>query len=108
MIDFYIKKGDILPVLHLTLKDANGDALDLTGATVQFNYRLRFPQGDVTTRDADIYDASNGVIEYYWEANDTATPGLYSGEFVVLFDGTEEMTLPAGGQFLFEIIGDIS
>ncbi len=108
MIDFYLKKGDSLPVLRLSLEDSNGDVVDLTDATVAFNYRLRYPEGTVINRSADIYDITGGVVEYYWLSGDVATPGIYNGEFVVTYDGVQEMTFPVKGPFVFEILEDIS
>lgn len=108
MIDFYLKKGDLVPVLSLTLQDADGEVVDLTGAIVQFNYQLRNPEGSVINRYPIIYDAENGIIEYYWEAADTSTIGIYNGEFVVTFDDNTQMTFPARGPFVFEILDDVS
>ena len=108
MIDFYIKKGDLLPALRLTLQDENGGAIDLTDATVQFNYRPRNPVGSVINRDAVIYDEDRGIVEYYWSPEDVATPGIFDSEFVVTFDDSSEMTLPVRGAFVFEILEDIS
>lgn len=108
MIDFYIKRGDMLPALRVTLQDADGEVIDLTDASVEFNYQLRNPEGAVVSRTAVVYDAENGIIEYYWVADDTSTVGIYNAEFVVTFDDDSEMTFPARGPFVFEILDDIS
>ena len=108
MIDFYIKKGDSLPALRLVLQDSAGTVIDLTVATVAFNYQLRYPVGAVTNRTATVYDEDNGIVEYYWATEDVATPGIYNGEFIVTFDDGSEMTFPVRGPFVFEILEDIS
>lgn len=108
MIDFYLKKGDLVPILSVALQDADGEVVDLTDASIRFNYQLRYPEGDIVSRTPVIYDADNGIVEYYWEAADTATPGVYNGEFVVTFSDSTEMTFPSRGPFVFEILDDIS
>ena len=96
---FYIKQGDTAPALRATLKDPNGTAVDITGATVKFT--LRSPAGVVVVNEAavTIVTADAGIVEYAWQTGDTANVGYNSGEFEVTYsDGTIE-TFPNFGNF---------
>jgi hypothetical protein len=107
MSDFYLKKGDLLPILSVEVKDYSGSVIDLSGCTVAFNYRLRSGE-DITTRVAVVEDAAAGVVQYEWESDDTATEGVYVGEFVVTFSSGKQLTFPQDTTLVYEIVSDIS
>jgi uncharacterized protein YfaS (alpha-2-macroglobulin family) len=94
---FPLKVGDSAPVLQATLSDSDGNAVDLTGADVQF--RLLEPRDGATKIDspATIHDASNGIVRYQWASGDTDEAGRYRAEFEVTYaDGSVE-TFPNDG-----------
>lgn len=92
--DFHIKKGDLRPTLRITVKDGNGDAINLTGATVTFRMRAKTAAAGVykVNAAATLVDAVNGVVEYIWAGSDTDTAGLYYAEFRVVLLGNQQTT----------------
>lgn len=107
MIDFYIKQGDLLPVLRAQLTDLNGTSVNISGAAIDFNYKLKSPTGVFVQRAAVIEDAANGIVQYPWVSGDTSSLGLYIGEFVVTFSDSKQTSFPQGNQIVFEVVEDI-
>lgn len=63
-------------------QDYNGAPIDLTGYTVQFNWRELFdaaPQSAAGT----LVNAALGEVGYLWTGGEFAYPGHYSGQFWV-------------------------
>lgn len=108
MSTFYIKQNDTTPSIRATLENGNGDAVDLTGATVRFHMR-EIGQTTVTTdASAVLVTANQGVVQYNWVADDTDAIGSFQGEFEVTYgDGTIE-TFPNNGYIRVEITDDIT
>jgi len=105
---FYIKQNDTSPALLATLQDADGIAVNITGAAIRFHMR----QIGSTAVDVDaaavIVTALDGLVRYDWQAADTATIGSYQAEIEVTYaDGTIE-TFPNDGYIRVEIIKDIA
>lgn len=109
--DVTIKAGDLLYVRR-TLRDGNGDPVNLTDTDVLFSMALlRGPRTAVLEGAATIVDAEGGVVEYQSEA----TAGLavdqygvrgnvgYQAEFIVTYSGGEEQTFPGGADLLIEV-----
>lgn len=99
MADLSIRQGDTAPALTWPLTDSNGDPLDLTGATtVTFVMRtLTAASAAVNAACTIVGNPTQGLVTYQWQAGDTATAGLFMGEFhVTQTDGTH-ITSPAGG-----------
>lgn len=88
MATFYIKRGDTGPALRYDLLPST---VDLTGASVVFNMR-----GAVDRAPVRIVTASPPVVEYEWQAGDTATTGLRPAEFEVTYPGGLVETFPTG------------
>lgn len=112
MPSFWLKQGDTGPVLRKQMLDADGAAVDLTGATdVEFHMR---PEGGTTATvnaaaDPDPDQGANtGYIEYQWVEADTATAGTFEAEFqATLADGTT-ITWPNRGYMLIVVEGQIA
>lgn len=85
--DFVIKDGATEPALVATLRDDDGNAVDLTGASVDF----RMKQASADTRQVDascvVTDADQGEVTYEWSDTDTDTVGHYNAEFAVDYSG---------------------
>ena len=107
MIDFYLKKGDVLPVIRMELQDSNSNAVNLSGAAVAFNYKLR-TSGTIINRSSSVESDISGICQYTWVTGDTQVPGVYMGEFVVSFSNGKQMTFPPGNPIIFEVVDDIS
>lgn len=95
MEEFFIKKGNRLPTITATLKDAAGAAVDLsTASSVEFIYR-RFNSGTSVVRTASIEaPATDGKVSYAWVAEDTAEAGSMQAEWRVLWSGGKKATFP--------------
>lgn len=68
--------------LEFTLQDANGDAFDITGATLKFQFK---EEGSSTTssKSMTIQDGSNGVCRYTIQSGDFDNVGRYDAEIQV-------------------------
>jgi hypothetical protein len=87
---FDIKRGDTSPALSRVLRDGNGAAINLVGATVVFSMWLRGAPATINKAAATVGPA-NGQVVYAWQVGDTAQAGAYFGEFKVTYaDGTIE------------------
>ena len=104
---FTIKKGDTSPFLTATLKDANGTAVDLTGATVVFNMADLDDNLVVTDGSCTIVDEDAGRIRYNWVSSDAANEGVFRGEFTVTFASGAIETFPNSTYFRIKILDDL-
>lgn len=91
--DFVIKKGNLLPVVEATLKDAKDNPVDLTGMTVKFVMRLvgaTLPKIN-TAATVDLDQVNNkGKVSYDWAGTDTDTAGIYEAEWEVTIGGKKQ------------------
>lgn len=90
---FYIKQGNLLPILDATLYDGVG-VVDLTSAGV--NFVMKDPAtGTVKVNAAcTIVSATGGHVQYVWAGTDTNTALVYQGEFQVTFASGKIETFP--------------
>jgi len=89
---FYHKVGNLSPSISATLKDADGNAINFTGA-LGVTFSMWDSSGSVIIdgKTASFVDASAGQVEYQWDAEDVGTPGTYTAAFKVTYsDGTTE------------------
>ena len=94
MADFFIKQNDTTPILQATLKDADGNAVDLTGATVRFHMADAAFNSKVDAAGT-VHDAPNGVVRYEWQADDTDTAGEFIAEWEVTYADNEVESFPS-------------
>ena len=105
---FYIKQNDTSPNLRAILKDGDEVAINLTDATINFHMRTVGGETAVVDAAASIVSAENGILQYLWDAADTATVGSYQAEFEVTFAGGKIETFPHNGYIRVEITDDIT
>ena len=105
---FYIKENDTSPVLEVTLQDSDGDAVDVTGATVRFHMRAIGSTTAKVNAAATIVTAASGVVRYTWQTGDTDTIGEFEGEFQVTFGGGAVQSFPNDGWLRISILDDIA
>lgn len=105
--DFYIKTGDTTSSIAAILTDDDGDAVDISGATVRFHMA---PISGATTPviNASANNDQSGVtnighVHYAWSAGQTATAGLYLAEWEVVYSSGATQTFPNAGYFLVQI-----
>lgn len=105
--DFYIVEGDTKPDLVKQLLDADGEAIDVTGATVRFSMSRN---GTVVVDNASctVDVAGEGRVRYEWETADTASPGACVGEFEVTYAGGGIQTVPNPRKLDIEITEQIA
>lgn len=87
-------QGGRRPSQVIVWADADGDAVDLTGATI--TAVLRHRTGAQTSRASDgafvVMDAAAGRFRWDYGAQDVATPGRYEVQFSAAF-GTDPTPL---------------
>ena len=105
---FYIKQNDTSPSMLATLQDANGNAIDLTSASVRFHMRAVGGNQVVVDEAATLVTAASGIVRYDWSAADTDTIGSYQAEFEVTYADASIETFPNDGYIRVEIIDDIT
>lgn len=107
--DFYIKQDNTSPALEAQLKDNDGNAVDLTGASVRFQMKKVGDDSPSVDASAKITDASNGIVAYDWSIGDTDTTGSYIAEFDVDYSGgtgdnfTSDETFPNNDYLMIRI-----
>lgn len=105
---FYIKQNDTSPAIQATLKDVDGVAVNLAGATVRFHMRK---QGATTAKvdaAAVIVDDAEGIVRYNWTAADTNTVGTYQAEFEVTYTDNTVETFPNAAYLKVKVVDDIA
>jgi hypothetical protein len=105
---FYIKQNDTSPKMLATLQNANGDAIDLTGASVRFHMRAVGSTSTVVDAAATIVTAASGIVRYSWTSANTATVGSYQAEFQVTYADATIETFPNDSYISVEIVDDIA
>lgn len=104
---FYIKQNDTAPALDAILARQNGEAVNLTGASVKFMMRLGVASPKVNT-SATIVNAASGLVRYSFTAANTDTAGVYDAEFEVTYADATVETFPNDGYFKVTVVDDIA
>jgi hypothetical protein len=118
MAVFSIKARDTRPILEVALKNPDGSAHDLTGATT-FTLYIRKDDGTVLTR-AMVKEGLDtaGILRYTWLTSDWDTGNLPipSSPWEVIecpmeyevVAGSSRMTFPNDGYDKLHILGDLT
>lgn len=95
----YLKTGNLEPPLAAVLRLADGQPIDLSGATVRLLMRLASGASSAKV-DAEciVVDAEAGHVQYSWVSADTDTAGLFDAEFEVTLPGGRKLSVPNDGQ----------
>lgn len=115
MADFWIKQGDSSPSYRATLRDGDGNAVDIAGADVRFLMRRQRGTLLVVDAEADIdqdVDGDDapiniGQVHYDWQVGDTDEEGGFLVEFEVTFEGSLIETFPNDGYLTVAILEDL-
>lgn len=99
---WYITQGDNWPPITATLTDSDGQATDLTGATVTFSMRTAAGEVLIDKASCAITDQVAGMVMYTWQTGDTDTAGEHQAEFEVT-NGTHIQTYPNDSFLLISI-----
>ena len=97
---FFIKQHDGQPYYPVTVKDSDGDVVDISGATIKCtmkNTRTESLHIDQQTSGCIITSGDLGAFEYRWQtgSNDTAVVGEYNIEFEITPGSGGKFTLPS-------------
>jgi len=107
LLNFYIKQNDSSPTIRATLKGADGASLNLSGATVSFF--MKRDSGDTVIQGAaDLFDPSQGIVQYEWVSGDTAIAGSYGAEFEITYADGKVETFPNSGKIQVNITPKLS
>lgn len=105
---FKIKQGNTSPAIGGTCKDADGNVVNLTGASVVFSMRTAVDEVvKIDSVAASIVSATDGTVSYAWAAGDTDTVDRYEGEFTVTYSDATIETFPNEGYLTILISDDI-
>ena len=104
--EFFIKRGNRLPVVQAELADAYG-VINLSGAAVEFIYRAK-PSGILNIKNATIVSGDAGIVQYAWTSGDVNTAGVYWCEWRTTFSDGKQMSFPNDSYITFEIIKDLA
>jgi len=104
-MNWYTVTGDNVSVIEASLKDGNGNAVNLTGATVILLYREQSSSTSPTSVACTVTDATAGVVQ----ARPTfSTAGFYVAEFEVTFTGGSVQTFPTASPFKIIVRSDLN
>lgn len=112
--DYYVRQGDSPATLTATLLDANGDPVNIQGASVAIQLlpvgSASYLVDDAATNDqvgdglVDGEPVTRGMVSY--DLTDTDDAGYLLGTWVVTFGGGGVQSYPNGGFFLVEVFAD--
>ena len=103
-----IKRGDTRTAVKATLKDAQGQAVNLTDCTVRFLMSKKGATTLIVDKGAIIHDAINGVVWYVFDAVDVAESGTMRAEFEVTYPDKRTETFPNSGYITVHIEPDLN
>lgn len=104
---FHLKQNDTAPAIRGTIKDGNGEVVNLAGASARF--LMRTQTGSVVVDAAAvIVNAAAGIVEYVWQVGDTAIAGLFRAEFEITYSDGSVATFPNVGYIDVQITDDIA
>ena len=106
--NFSITLGDVGWELQVTIKDANGNVVDVSGDTITFKMLSHKVATDTINAAATDVDAANGVVKYVGLSADSAlASGFYDAEFLIDPAGDSVFRAPTRTKILVEIIGKV-
>lgn len=106
MATFQIKRNDTAPPIQATLT-ADGSAVDLTSATVDFH--MMDSSGAIKVdAAATLVTAASGIVKYVWQTGDTDQAGRFRAEWEVTFPDGTIRTFPNPGYTNVLVNGDLA
>lgn len=86
-------QGNTKPRINFTIKDPDGNPINLTGATIKLYVRKIGASVTKLQVSCSIDEAINGTCFYNWQANDLNQDGSYHAELEITFsDGSVQTT----------------
>lgn len=109
MADLTVKRHDTWPPVKATLEEGEGvnrKPINLSGA-LKVTMWLKSTTGTVIEAVATVIGATEGKIEYAWQAGDTATSGEYKVEFEIEWSAAHIQTVPNASYNSILIVDDL-
>jgi uncharacterized membrane protein YgcG len=101
MKDFYIGKGDTLPVLVVEVTGI--DTLEDV-ASVVFEFWNKTSGSEKQSGNASVVgDGTSCQVQYEWAEGDTDEVGDYQGEFILTFTDDKVLTAPNSRKIEFSV-----
>ena len=82
-----MKDGDIGTILYFTVKDQDGDIVDLTTATAA-TVTFKLNDNAIITKDCTFVDRTNGLIKYALEDTILTEPGELQAQVKVTWSAS--------------------
>jgi len=108
-LKWVIKRNDTEPVIRAQVKSlSTADPISLSGASAIFlMYDLEGVQ--VVNSPAGIESpATEGIVQYQWDAADTVTSGSFDAEFQITLGSGQKITAPNSGYIEIRIDEDLN
>lgn len=106
-----IKQNDLVPILTATVKDDDGNVVDLTNASsVVFYMRNQYTGVIKVNGSAATFVAprTDGQVQYTWISGDTDTIGDYIAEFLIIWtNGSKQQTAPQASNIYVSIMDGV-
>ena len=106
--ELYLKQGDTEPALEGQLLDAQGSAVNLSGATARCLARDAITREVVIDGACTIQDPATGVIRYEWSAADTERAGVFQLEIEVTYGDGGRESFPNRGHMRLRITSEVA
>lgn len=100
---FTIRQYDLSPSIRATLLDADGQVINLTGASVTLKLKLA-GSTVVIERTMTVANAVQGIVQYDWVSGDTDVAGTYLINFKVIYDDGSPETFPNNDNQVLNIV----
>lgn len=97
---FTIKQNNTLHSLEVTLSGTES----LVGSQISFSMMDATGKVVIERANAQIVDPVERLAVYDWVAADTEVPGLYRGEFEVVYSNGDKLTYPNGDYIPIRIV----
>ena len=105
LVSYYV---ELRQQFAATLKDENGQIVEVTGASAKFHVAKLNSSSVITDASATVTNGSAGTVEYAWSASDTDSIGTFRVEFEVTFPTGLVETYPNSGYISIQITDDIT
>lgn len=92
----YVKQNDTKPDIQATVLDDNDTAIDVSGATIEFQMSSIDGTNKISSAGS-IVTAASGIIKYVWSADDLDTVGTFNASFQITFSDSTILTIPSKG-----------
>lgn len=106
-----MKRHDTLPNLTYTLVDQDGELIDITESGVTVSMSMKgISNGNlvVDTKPCIIEDASESIIRYEWDVEDTDVAGDYLVEFEVQYLNNKKLSVPTTDSLSVVLLEDFN